>query len=120
MKSTLFKIASVVVTYNRKGDLIKTINSILLQDPDLDIIIVDNNSSDGTKDFVGGMESPRIHYLRQNENLGSAGGFAAGMRFGITKNYDFVWLFNDDSRPVENTFISLKPAIKELHDSHLG
>lgn len=120
MNSTSPKIAAVVVTYNRKDDVIKTLHSILGQDPGLDIIVVDNNSSDGTEHIVKDINPNRIHYLRQRENLGSAGGFAAGMQFGVAHGYDFVWLFNDDSRPAANAFNTLRTAVEDLQDKNLG
>lgn len=47
------KLATVTVTYNRKELLLKNIEAIINQDYDIDtIIIIDNNSSDHTKEAV--------------------------------------------------------------------
>lgn len=46
------EICAVVVTYNRKELLIRCINQILLQTRVPDILIFDNYSSDGTKDYL--------------------------------------------------------------------
>ena len=49
------KIAAVVVTYNRKALLLENIESLLSQTVSdlLDIVIVDNASTDGTKEALG-------------------------------------------------------------------
>jgi len=47
------KVAAVVVTYNRKNLLLENVQSLLGQTfSDVQIIIVDNNSSDGTQDVL--------------------------------------------------------------------
>src|SRR5687768_15577927 len=102
------KIAAVIVTYNRKNELLKTIRWIRdLKDAAVDMIIIDNCGVDGSMEAVDDLKNSHIHYLRQNQNLGSAGGFAVGMEYGLVKKYDFVWLFNDDSRPHPDAFSSL-------------
>ena len=66
-------ILAVVVTYNRINDLKLCINSLRNQTyRDFDILIVDNGSTDGTKEFVDSLED--IIVIHQ-DNLGGAGGF---------------------------------------------
>ena len=60
-----------VITYNRKeilGNLLDSLKTIEYRP--LEIIIVDNNSGDGTGDMVR-MRHPDVHYLRTPENLGA-------------------------------------------------
>jgi GT2 family glycosyltransferase len=115
------KIAAVIVTYNRKDELKKTVEYLTSQGLPIEIIVIDNNSKDATQEVVKTLSlNANIHYLLQSENLGSAGGFAAGMAYGLKNGFDYVWLFNDDSRPHPSALSTLLTAIKNLSDANLG
>lgn len=65
-----------ITTYNRKELLQSTLNSVLSQTyKDIEIIIVDDCSNDGTKELAGDKFlkiDQRIKYIRHNENKGLA------------------------------------------------
>jgi glycosyltransferase involved in cell wall biosynthesis len=84
----------VIPTYNRIDDLKKTINSVLKQSfVDFEIIISDDCSSDLTQDWCEGLNIKKIHYFRQNKNLGIALNWA----FGINQaNGRYVCILMDD------------------------
>lgn len=113
------RVAIIIVTYNRKKELFKTLDYINNLNEAVDIVIIDNNSFDGTKEAIQKIPSLNIHYLKNDENLGSAGGFAIGMDYAKDK-FDWVWLFNDDSRPHPDSLTSLTSSIKDLDDSKIG
>ena len=119
------KYAGVVVTYNRKYDLVKNIERVLQQTKPFDVFyIIDNNSTDGTFDFLidnnipineieGNVESntkdlspiyskTKIVYVELPENIGGAGGFCSGMEKAFNDGNDFIVLMDDDGRPVRN------------------
>ena len=109
-------IATVIVTFNRKEELQKTIDAIKTQGiAEEDIIVINNNSSDGTELFVA-TNYPKVNMYHLSENIASAGGFAKGMQVAFEKGYDWVWLFNDDSRPVSGTLDSFLNYLNT--DSH--
>lgn len=96
------KVATVTVTYNRKDVLKKNIKAIMEQTYDIDtIIIVDNNSTDGTKEEIKEKfgENNKIKYIFLDENIGGAGGFYTGCKYAYENNYDWVILMDDDGRP---------------------
>lgn len=104
-----YKIACVVVTYNRKNLLIQCLTAIGMQafQPD-SVYIIDNNSTDGTKDVLlqkGFCNNVRNNinyiYVGLEENIGGAGGFYTGMKmaFESTGNYDAIWVMDDDGIP---------------------
>jgi rhamnopyranosyl-N-acetylglucosaminyl-diphospho-decaprenol beta-1,3/1,4-galactofuranosyltransferase len=96
-------LCSVVVTYNRKELLIRCINALLAQTYSLaQIIIVDNDSTDGTKDELernGMLEHSSLIYMRLDKNRGGAGGFACGMKRALFGPCDYIWLMDDDVLP---------------------
>ncbi|MDD5639030.1 MAG: glycosyltransferase family 2 protein [Candidatus Pacebacteria bacterium] len=99
------KIAANVVTYNRKDLLRECLNSLLAQTRKPDsIIIVDNNSNDGTKEMLEKefLDNPIFDYVRLNENTGSAGGQYTGIKRAYEKGFDWVWCMDDDAIPKRN------------------
>lgn len=88
------RIGTVIVTHNNVTMLRSLINDLLKQTrkPD-EIIIIDNASSDETELLRS--EYPHLHYIRLQENLGSAGGYHEGLK-AACKNNDFVWTLDDD------------------------
>ena len=107
MLNNNFKIAVVIVTFNRCDELVKTITAIQNQGIiENDIIVINNNSTDTTKSILDS-NYKNIQSIHLNENIASAGGFSKGMQTAFEKGYDWVWLFNDDSRPVEGSLQSI-------------
>ena len=95
--------AAVVVTFNRKQLLSECLDALLQQSVPLDAIyIVDNGSTDGTKDFLeeqGYLGQPSIRYLALTHNTGGAGGFHAGMAAALQDGHHWVWVMDDDTEP---------------------
>jgi rhamnosyltransferase len=107
------KIAAVIVTYNRYAELKKTIFAILDQGLiESDIFIVDNNEgNERVSEFYDSFKT--VNLLLPESNIASAGGFAWGMDAARLSGYNWVWLFNDDSRPVLGSLDSLTPYLKD-------
>lgn len=96
------RIAAVVVTYNRKALLLENIKSLLHQTvaDQLDIIIVDNASIDGTQEALADYISEgKIVYKNTGANLGGAGGFSYGVKAAVEAGYEYLWLMDDDTIP---------------------
>ncbi len=100
------KVATIVVTYNRKDLLKENIKSLMKQTKadEQDIIIIDNNSTDGTyealKQYIANKE---IIYCNTGANLGGAGGFNYGMRYAAEAEYEYIWVMDDDCMPTANS-----------------
>ena len=101
------KICLVVVTYNRKELLKENLNSLINQNIKCDILVVDNNSNDGTDSLVKDFqkEYSNIIYIKLDENVGGAGGFYNGVSKAYELKYDFVVLMDDDGHPINNNTI---------------
>lgn len=98
--------AAVVVTYNRKELLVKNIEALLKQSyiDCLDIIIIDNASTDGTEAYISNyIENKSVIHINTGANLGGAGGFQYGIRYAAEHGYDFVWVMDDDCIPNVDT-----------------
>ncbi len=89
-----FKIAAVVVTYNRLKLLKQCIDSLRTQTRKLDeIIVVNNLSNDGTLEWL--KEQTDLTVITQ-ENSGSAGGQFTGIKTAYEKGYDWIWCLDTD------------------------
>lgn len=104
-------ITAVVVSYNRKLLLKECLEGLLSQTRPLDaIIIIDNASTDGTKDLLtqeGYLNNPKIIYHELSTNLGSSGGFYEGVKYASEKGYDWFWLMDDDAEPQKDALEKL-------------
>lgn len=114
------KVIAVVVTYNRKELLKECINALLVQDYDnCDILIVDNASTDGTKEFIKDeLQNEKIHYVNTGSNLGGAGGFNYGMKEAYKIGCDFMWLMDDDCIVHKDSLMELMNADSELEGNY--
>jgi len=117
MENKKEKIVAVVVTYNRKHLLKECLDALLSQTRPLDsIIVIDNASTDGTPEFLrenGYLDNPKIDYVRLPENTGGAGGFYEGVKRGYEKGYDWLWLMDDDGKPLKDNLELLLKIAKE-------
>lgn len=111
------KCAEIVVTYNRKKLLEENINALLKQSyKNHDIYIIDNASTDGTREMVEKFSDKRIKYYNTGSNIGGAGGFSFGLKEALKKEYDYVWLMDDDAIPDKKALESLIEKAKVLND----
>lgn len=109
------KIACVVVTYNRKKLLRENLLALLKQTYSrFDILVIDNHSTDGTYTYIKDLlENERIIYINTGKNLGGAGGFQYGIKIALEKNYDYLWLMDDDSIPLHDSLSKLVDFAKK-------
>lgn len=97
----MVNVAAVVVTFNRLEKLKTVIASIESQTLHVArLIVVDNLSTDGTGDYLAGLETTvELEVVSMTENTGGAGGFAEGMLRGYASGADHVWIMDDDCYP---------------------
>jgi len=93
-------VAVVVVTFNRADLLARLLDGLAAQTrrPDA-VIVVDNASSDHTRQVLEARTDLPLHVTWSEENLGGAGGFHLGVRAAYDAGWDRVWLVDDDVVP---------------------
>jgi GT2 family glycosyltransferase len=103
-------IGVLIVTWNRKTDLLDCVRSVLRSDrSDLSIYVVDNASTDGTSEAVAS-EFPQVSLIRSEENLGFAGGNNLGLSRMLQDGVDAAFLLNDDAVIAEDMLSTLTDA----------
>ncbi len=96
---------AIVVTHNRCNLLKRCLKSLQSQSIKLsDILVIDNGSTDGTKDLLNKFDIKVIH----QENLGSAGGWHTGLKYALDNGFEAAWLMDDDGYPDQKAYEILK------------
>ena len=107
------EVVAVVVTYNRKELLQQCVNKLQNQTCPLDILIIDNASTDGTRYLF--IDSPNnVIYMNTGVNLGGAGGFSFGTKNAVEMGYKYIWLLDDDTLPTASALEKLFEADRSL------
>lgn len=108
-------VAAVVVTFNRLEKLKKVIAAVENQTlTPAHLVIVDNASTDGTAEYLSGLESSLpLEVVSLSTNTGGAGGFSAGMRRGYELGADFVWVMDDDGYPEPTALERLERGVND-------
>ena len=114
------KAVAVVVTFNRKELLKECINALLDQDyENLDVLVVDNASTDGTKDYIKTeLKNKRVNYVNTGSNLGGAGGFNYGLKEAYKMGYDYYWIMDDDCMVHNDSLTKLLDADAKLNGDY--
>jgi GT2 family glycosyltransferase len=91
------KVIVLILSYDGKYLLEDSISSYLANDyPNLSIVVIDNGSKDGTKEWVE-QNYPGVNVLRTEKNLGYSGGFNFGLEYAFIKcQADYVLITNND------------------------
>jgi len=91
------KVLALVVTHNRKHLLAECLDLLVAQDrPPDHVLVVDNASTDGTSALL---EERQVEHVRLETNTGAAGGFHFGLTEACRRDFDWVWLLDDDAHP---------------------
>lgn len=108
-------IASVTVAYNAERVLLRHVESLLRQSRPLqEIVVVDNASTDGTSTLLA-ERYPQVTVLRMSDNLGASGALAAGLAYAVLeKQHDWVWTFDGDSVPNDDSLEVLLDGVESL------
>lgn len=100
------KVAIIVLNWNGWRDTIECLESLKrLAYPSYDIIIVDNSSTDDSiqriETWINTNKSKDLNViiLKNERNLGVAGGYNRGLRYALESGYEWVWLLDQDSLP---------------------
>lgn len=115
------KILAIIVTFNRKDLLRECLDNLLKQNySSFDILVVDNCSTDGTKDLIDEyIHEKRVMYNNTGKNIGGAGGFSTGIKIGVNKEYEYLWVMDDDTIVQDNALDAFMDTIKLL-DNDFG
>lgn len=90
------KVLVIIVTYNAMRWASQCFDSLLKSNQKIDVYIIDNGSSDGTQDFIK-KSYPQFILVQSQDNLGFGAANNEGFKYAIDKDYDYVYLLNQDA-----------------------
>lgn len=82
----------IIPTYNEKDNIDKIVNDIFLQCVEKpEILVVDDNSIDGTKEILNKLKSQnKINLIERSSKQGLASAYIEGFKYAIEHNFDFI------------------------------
>jgi dolichol-phosphate mannosyltransferase len=81
-----------LATYNERDNLLRLIDEIHTMMPAADVLVIDDNSPDGTGTVADerAAEDPRVKVLHRSGKLGLGTAIMAGMRYAMEQNYELL------------------------------
>lgn len=88
----------IIPTYNEAENIEKIINAVLSKSEQLEVLVIDDNSSDGTSEIVASLmkKDNRIHIIKRPQKMGLGTAYVAGFKYALENNYDFVFEMDAD------------------------
>jgi len=88
----------IIPTYNELENIPKLIPKILQKDEGIEVLIVDDNSPDGTAAFVEEESklNSRVHLIKRNAKLGLGTAYIEGFKYALNNGYDFIFEMDAD------------------------
>jgi dolichol-phosphate mannosyltransferase len=88
----------LIPTYNEAINLPKLVPQVLAQDERLEVLVIDDNSPDGTGRLADGLAGadPRVHVLHREAKQGLGKAYLAGFSWAIGHGYDYVFEMDAD------------------------
>ncbi len=111
----------IIPTYNEAQNLPQIVPAILRQDQRLEVLVVDDNSPDGTGDLADRMAAtkPRVHVLHRPAKEGLGRAYIAGFRWALARGYDAVFEMDADFSHDPSYLSEFLHAIED-HDLVVG
>ena len=107
------KVSVIILNYNGLANTLDCLNSLKkcqTQGNQVDFIVIDNNSSDGSKKVLGTLDN--IHLIPNPQNLGYTGGNNTGIRYALRSKPDLILILNNDTLADKNLIVNLINAAR--------
>ena len=107
----------IIPTYNEKDNIIAMLDKVMSLEIGFDVLVVDDNSPDGTADLVKQKQtdSPRIHLLENGKKNGLGTAYIAGFNWCLKRSYDYIFEMDCDFSHNPEDLIRLYNELKDGH-----
>ena len=108
----------VIPTYNERENLTVLVRQIFAQGLSLEVLIIDDNSPDGTGAVADELAQvdPRVHVMHRAAKMGLGSAYVAGFRYALERDYDAVFEMDAD---FSHNPESLPVFLRELENADL-
>jgi len=88
----------IVPTYNEAENIPQLVPRVLGQDPGLEMLVVDDNSVDGTGNLIEDLmkTEPRLHCLHRPGKMGLGTAYVDGFRYALERDYELIFEMDAD------------------------
>lgn len=117
------RILIIIPTYNERENITRMIDTVFNLSDDFNILIVDDNSPDGTAGIIKDLSSKFPNRLFLEERAGKMGlgtAYIHGFKWGIKNNFDFIIEMDADFSHPPKKLIELVSACKAGADIAVG
>ena len=82
----------IIPTYNEIHNIKKILTDLLVMYPEIDILVVDDNSPDGTAAYVEsvGNTDKRVNIIKRPKKMGLGTAYVAGFKYALANGYDYA------------------------------
>ena len=108
----------VIPTYNEAPNVLNIVPLVLAQDPRLEVLVVDDNSPDGTGQMADELsaKNPRVHVVHREGKLGLGTAYIRGFKWALERGYDYVFEMDAD---FSHDPTHLKEFLKAIEDADI-
>lgn len=113
----------IIPTYNEKENVAAIIAAVLDLPVAFDILIIDDNSPDGTADIVKGLiakHPQRLHIVERKGKLGLGTAYIAGFKWALEHGYEYICEMDADFSHAPADLPKLRQACKDGADVAVG
>ena len=105
----------VIPTYNEALTIEETVLGVLDLEPTLSVLVVDDNSPDGTSKIISALaeQEPRLAILNRVQKKGLGLAYLAGFEWAFERNFDFIVEMDADGSHRASDLITLLQASPE-------
>jgi len=88
----------IIPTYNEIDNIEKLLEQVLAKSETIEVLVIDDNSPDGTALRVKFMQSsePRIHILERPGKMGLGSAYVTGFKYALERDYDYIMEMDAD------------------------
>lgn len=92
------RVLIIFPTYNERENIEKIVHAVLPLDPRINVLVVDDNSPDGTGQLADKLSEAEsnVHVLHREKKEGLGQAYIAGFRWAIERGYDFIMQMDAD------------------------
>ena len=86
------KVLVIIPTYNEADNILKVIDLVFEAEPSADVLVVDDNSPDGTAGLVKKLlkKEKRVSLIKREAKKGLGTAYVAGFKFALENGYDRI------------------------------
>jgi dolichol-phosphate mannosyltransferase len=112
----------IIPTYNEIDNAENIIRKVMSLQPEFDLLIVDDNSPDGTGNVVINLQKEfnRLHLLSRKEKNGLGTAYIEGFKWCLQRKYDYIFEMDADFSHNPDDLIRLYKACEQGADLAIG